>query len=208
MLNTIANKYNDPEWVQFVRDNMNDQTEDVGRKHTHNLYLYDQFFHHSMHGRHSVMVFEVLGLNFGKLIELYEAETEQTGAGCMDLPVARAFSKQIVMGLDYLHRICGIIHTDIKPENIVLDIELVQKFDMLELHVLNTRLANLIDDTNGPIILNSKQAKAHKKNQRKREKKKAAAAAVNQNADDVVQESNNPEQEESKEYQQHQSMDP
>ena len=46
-----------------------------------------------MHGRHSVMVFEVLGLNFGKLIELYEAETEQTGAGCMDLPVARAFSK-------------------------------------------------------------------------------------------------------------------
>jgi len=34
---------------------------EVGRKHNHNLYLYDQFFHHSMHGRHSVMAFEVLG---------------------------------------------------------------------------------------------------------------------------------------------------
>ena len=111
----------------------------------------------------------------------------------MDIPVVRDVAKQIVMGMDYLHRICGIIHTDIKPENIVLDIENIIKFDMLELHVLNTRLANLIDDSNGPIILNSKQAKAHKKNQRKREKKKAAAAAVNQNGDDVVQESNNPE---------------
>lgn len=89
------------------------------------------------------------------------------------------------MGLDYLHRICGIIHTDIKPENIVLDIENITKFDMLSLHVLNTRLADLID-SNGPIILNSKQAKAHKKNQRKREKKKAAAAAVNENGDVAV----------------------
>jgi serine/threonine protein kinase len=24
------------------------------------------------------------------------------------------------MGLDYIHRICGIIHTDLKPENVML----------------------------------------------------------------------------------------
>ena len=27
---------------------------------------------------------------------------------------------QVLLGLDYLHSRCGIIHTDIKPENILL----------------------------------------------------------------------------------------
>lgn len=29
-------------------------------------------------------------------------------------------SKQCLIGLDYLHRICKIIHTDLKPENVSL----------------------------------------------------------------------------------------
>ena len=29
-------------------------------------------------------------------------------------------SLQVLLGLDYLHSECGIIHTDIKPENILL----------------------------------------------------------------------------------------
>lgn len=31
-------------------------------------------------------------------------------------------AKQILIGLDYLHRMCGIIHTDLKPENVLLSI--------------------------------------------------------------------------------------
>ena len=27
------------------------------------------------------------------------------------------------MGLDYLHTVCGIIHTDIKPENVMLTVK-------------------------------------------------------------------------------------
>jgi serine/threonine protein kinase len=26
------------------------------------------------------------------------------------------------MGLDYLHRVCGIIHTDLKPENVIMSL--------------------------------------------------------------------------------------
>jgi serine/threonine-protein kinase SRPK3 len=26
------------------------------------------------------------------------------------------------MGLDYMHRMCGIIHTDLKPENVSIDL--------------------------------------------------------------------------------------
>ncbi|GAB1200439.1 hypothetical protein APSETT444_009812 [Aspergillus pseudonomiae] len=31
-------------------------------------------------------------------------------------------TKQVLLGLDYLHRECGIIHTDLKPENVLIEI--------------------------------------------------------------------------------------
>ena len=81
------------------------------------------------------------------------------------------------MGLDYLHRICGIIHTDLKPENVVFEIESRAKLDLLESMVLNTPLVELFDHTE-PILLSKKQLAAHKKNQRKRKNKQAAKAAT------------------------------
>ena len=31
-------------------------------------------------------------------------------------------AKQILIGLDYLHRVCKIIHTDLKPENVSMSL--------------------------------------------------------------------------------------
>lgn len=36
------------------------------------------------------------------------------------MPLCRRLAKQILIGLDYLHRMCGVIHTDLKPENILI----------------------------------------------------------------------------------------
>lgn len=59
------------------------------------------------------MVFEVLGYNLFKLI----VQTKYQG---LDIPLVKAITRQVLMGLSYLHKECGIIHTDIKPENILM----------------------------------------------------------------------------------------
>ncbi len=55
------------------------------------------------------MAFEVLGPNLLTMIRQYN------NLG-LPVPVVKRIIKQILMGLDYLHRECGIIHTDLKPE--------------------------------------------------------------------------------------------
>ena len=38
------------------------------------------------------------------------------------LPYVRIIAKQILIGLDFLNRMCGIVHTDLKPENVLLSL--------------------------------------------------------------------------------------
>lgn len=54
-----------------------------------------------------------------------------------------------------MHRFCSIIHTDIKPENIVFSLKEQDKFDLLFDNVLNTNLVDLYE-MEDKIILNKK----------------------------------------------------
>lgn len=38
----------------------------------------------------------------------------------LDLLFAKLLIRQILAGLVYIHNVCGLIHTDIKPENILI----------------------------------------------------------------------------------------
>jgi len=61
------------------------------------------------------------------------------------MPIVREITKQMLMGLDYLHRICKMIHTDLKPENITFAPKEEEEFDLLYTHVFNTPLLSLFD---------------------------------------------------------------
>ncbi|WFD02983.1 non-specific serine/threonine protein kinase [Malassezia obtusa] len=65
------------------------------------------------------MVFEVLGENLLGLIKRYQHRGVPTH-------IVQQIAKQVLLGLDYMHRSCGIIHTDLKPENVLICIDDVE----------------------------------------------------------------------------------
>jgi len=75
--------------------------------------MIDTFDHRGPHGKHTCMIFEVLGDNLLTLIRHYDHEG-------IPIDIVKKLSKEILEGLDFLHRICGVIHTDLKPENVML----------------------------------------------------------------------------------------
>lgn len=75
--------------------------------------LHDSFFHTGPNGRHMCMVFSMLGCNFLSIIKAFNYRG-------IPIPVVKNMIRGICKGLDFLHRKCHIIHTDLKPENVLI----------------------------------------------------------------------------------------
>jgi len=78
--------------------------------------LLDDFKISGVNGTHVCMVFEVLGHNLLKFI----IRNNYQG---MPLQNVKLMMKQVLEGLHYLHVKCKIIHTDIKPENVLVCVD-------------------------------------------------------------------------------------
>nr|XP_036859471.1 SRSF protein kinase 2 isoform X7 [Manis javanica] len=91
--------------------------------------LIDDFKISGMNGIHVCMVFEVLGHHLLKWI--IKSNYQGLPVRCVKSIIRQVFchlvsahiSLQVLQGLDYLHSKCKIIHTDIKPENILMCVD-------------------------------------------------------------------------------------
>jgi len=75
--------------------------------------LLDNFRHAGPNGQHMCMVFEALGDNLLTLIKRFDYRG-------LPLSAVKELTLHMLVGLDFLHRQLSIIHTDLKPENVLL----------------------------------------------------------------------------------------
>jgi serine/threonine protein kinase len=147
--------------------------------------LLDDFKVTGPNGVHVCMVFEVLGNNLLKLI----IKSNYHG---IPLQNVKLIVKQVLQGLDYLHRKCQIIHTDMKPENVLMCVDethvrhLAQEaaeWQRMGIKPSGSAVATVnmnmpgdaesvcLDENGQPIESNNKMSKNKKKKMRKKQKR-------------------------------------
>lgn len=112
ILQKVAKNALNPEWLASLREYEKDKKK-YDRDDCHVLNLLNAFLYKGPYGNHFCMVFEILGINLWEILKKYD---------CKGLPinVVKEITRQVLMGLDFLNRICRVIHTDLKPENVLV----------------------------------------------------------------------------------------
>ena len=117
ILQELEKHNTEPKWVESIKKYWADQPEKIKNgvttHHSQIVQLLNSFIFRGPNGNHFCMVFEIMGVTLLDLIKRYNYKG-------IPIPLVRIITKQILIGLDFLHRMCGIIHTDLKPENILV----------------------------------------------------------------------------------------
>ncbi|KAJ8919670.1 hypothetical protein NQ315_006198 [Exocentrus adspersus] len=147
------------------------ESDPMDPKRNKTVQLLNDFKISGVNGVHVCMVFEVLGHHLLKLI----IKSNYRG---IPLQNVRTIMRQVLEGLDYLHTKCKIIHTDIKPENVLICIseEAIRHLacEAAEIHQLGTRLGVKLPTSfvSTAPMMETQQTKMSK-NKKKKLKKKA-----------------------------------
>lgn len=144
------------------------ESDPADPKRNKTVQLLNDFKISGVNGVHVCMVFEVLGHHLLKLI----IKSNYRGIPRENV---RTIMRQVLEGLDYLHAKCKIIHTDIKPENVLICVseEYIRRLacEAAEMHQLGLKLPTSLVST-APVQENQIPAKMSK-NKKKKMKKKA-----------------------------------
>lgn len=121
LLLKVSKGFKEPLWAAALKEKqkVDGDLALVGAESCYVVQLLNTFSHTGVNGTHVCLVFEVLGVNLLEIIKFYQYKGLPIG-------LTRRISQQILIGLDYLHRICGIIHTDLKPENVIVQLTQAQ----------------------------------------------------------------------------------
>ena len=168
----------DKEWIESLKEYYKDDKEKLADIETTEnskvVQLLNSFIYHGQNGRHFCMVFEIVGVTLLEIMKRYNYKG-------IPLPYIRIICKQILIGLDFLHRMCHIIHTDLKPENVLVCLtkdELreiqtnghlnIQKTDKKKKNKINSNNNNNLNDSS--IISEEKNVLSGKQLRKKRQK--------------------------------------
>ncbi|KAK4163967.1 Serine/threonine-protein kinase [Cladorrhinum sp. PSN259] len=86
----------------------------------HVLGLLDEFEHRGPNGNHMCLFVKPMGPDMTKYRRLFPKAR-------IPLPMVKKIATQLLLALEFLHDKCGIIHTDIKPQNILLETLAINK---------------------------------------------------------------------------------
>lgn len=181
LLLKISKNYKEPLWVASIKEYNKFEAPKIEKhgitaNHCYVVQLLNTFSHTGINGTHICLVFEVLGVNLLEIIKFYQYKG-------IPINLCRSISKQVLIGLDYLHRICGIIHTDLKPENVIVQLTQAQIKELFMKGKIDTRepLAVVVKEQKLALYKEIDEKKLKKIEKKKRLRKKKQELKKQQN---------------------------
>ena len=117
LLKALTIARNKKEWISD-RESLLEKGASLDSTESFCIEMLDHFVHFGDHGRHYCSTFEIMGPTLLDIIRYFESKFHK------GVPVflVKKITQQILIGLHFSHKFGRIIHTDLKPENVMIQL--------------------------------------------------------------------------------------